>query len=337
LLSQEIVVRLDAIGFGSLNLDEFWEVSSEFLSSHGLKPGEEYVRDVEWFEQVYPELKALGNLKASDPGGSAANMIAALFKMGFETGFYGATGRNDLTKMRPEELGKPENLKITISEFPAGRCLALIDLQDPDRDRALVILPNANDLASSDDMDLEYFARARWVHLTSFVSEKPLEAQIELVRSITDEVGISFDPGVIYSALGTDVLRPILSRTDVLFITREELKTLTGEEVTAKAAADLLATGTKNIVIKLSTEGMIAFQREESLSQAAAPPAAVTDRTGAGDVAAAGFIAGKLTSLSLAGCLELAASAASKSIEGYGRSTYPDRNFLENFVAKWQG
>ncbi len=292
-------MRLDAIGFGSLNLDEFWEVSSEFLSSHGLKPGEEYVRDVEWFEQVYPELKALGNLKASDPGGSAANMIAALFKMGFETGFYGATGKDDLKKMRPEELGRPENLKITISEFPAGRCLALIDLQDPDRDRALVILPNANDLAGSDDMDLEYFARARWVHLTSFVSHKPLQAQIKLMKSLPNDVGISFDPGVIYSALGTDVLRPILSRTDVLFITREELKTLTGEEVTEKAAADLLAIGTKNIVIKLSTEGMIAFQREESLSQAAVPAAAVRDRTGAGDVAAAGFIAGKLTSLPL--------------------------------------
>ena len=172
-------MRLDAIGFGSLNLDEFWEISSEFLSSLRLKPGEEYIRDVEWFKQVYPELRAQGNLKAVDPGGSAANMVAALFKMGFETGFYGATGRGDLKKMRPEELGKPENLKITISEFPAGRCLALIDLQVPDRDRALVILPNANDLASSDGMDVEYFARARWVHLTSFVSKKPLEAQIE--------------------------------------------------------------------------------------------------------------------------------------------------------------
>lgn len=329
-------MRLDAIGFGSLNLDEFWEVSSEFFSSHGLKPGEEYIRDVEWFEQVYPELKALGNLKASDPGGSAANMIAALFKMGFETGFYGATGKGDPERMRVEELGQPENLKITISEFPAGRCLALIDLQDPERDRALVILPNANDIAGSDELDLEYFAEAQWVHLTSFVSQKPLEAQIRLMKSLPNDVGVSFDPGVIYSALGTAVLRPILSRTDVLFITREELKTLTGEEVTEKAAADLLAIGTNNIVIKLSTEGMIAFQREESLSQAAVPAAAVRDRTGAGDVAAAGFIAGKLKSIPLDGCLELAAFAASKSIEGYGRSTYPDRKFLENFISKWQ-
>lgn len=329
-------MKLDAMGFGSLNLDEFWEVSSEFLVSHGLKPGEEYIRDVEWFEKVYPELRALGKLKAADPGGSAANTIAALFKMGFETGFYGATGRDDLEKMRTEELGRSANLKIATSEFPAGRCLALIDLQDPERDRALVVLPNANDIAGSEGMDTEHFAAARWAHLTSFVSKKPLEAQIKLMESLPDHVGASFDPGVIYSALGTDALRPILSRADVLFITREELKTLTGQKVTEQAAADLLAIGTKSIVIKLSAEGMIAFQRERSFSQPAVPAAAVIDRTGAGDVAAAGFLAGKLKSLRFEACLELAATAASKSIEGYGRSAYPDRKFLENFLAKWQ-
>ncbi len=329
-------MRLDAIGFGSLNLDEFWEVSAEFLSSHGLRPGEEYVRDIDWFEEVYPELKALGNLKAVDPGGSAANMVAALFKMGFETGFYGATGKDDLERMRPEELGKPENLRITTSEFPAGRCLALIDSQDPDRDRALVILPNANDIAGSDKMDLEYFAATKWVHLTSFVSEKPLKAQINLVKSLPVEVGISFDPGVIYSAVGIDILQPILIRTDVLFTTREEIMALTGQSIAEQGATDLLAMGTKTIVLKLSTEGLMAFQRDKSWFQAAVPPAAVKDRTGAGDAAAAGFIAGKLKLLPFDACLELAAAAASKSIEGYGRSMYPDRNFLENFVAKWQ-
>ncbi len=329
-------MTLDAIGFGSLNLDEFWEIDSGFLRLHGLEPGEEYVRDINWFSQVYPQLKAGGNLKAIDPGGSAANTTAALFKMGFETGFYGATGKDDLSKMRPEELAKQENLKIATFEFPAGRCLALINSQDPDRDRSLVILSNANDFADFDETDLEYFIEADWVHLTSFVSRKPLEAQIKLVKALPDNVNVSFDPGVIYSGLGSKVLQPILSRTDVLFITREELKLLTGRAVMEEGTAELLAFGTKNVLIKLGADGLLGFQLGESRSQAAVPPAAVEDRTGAGDVAAAGFLAGKLKSLPFEACLELAATAASKSIEGYGRSAYADRKFLENFVAKWQ-
>jgi hypothetical protein len=47
-------------------------------------------------------------------------------------------------------------------------------------------------------------------------------------------------------------------------------------------------------------------------------------------VAAAGYIAGRLLGFDTAGCLLTAAMAASKSIEGYGRSSYPDRDFLNN-------
>ena len=324
---------LDVIGFGSLNLDEFWEVTPGFLQAHGLRPGEEYVRDFDWFAEVYPLLSIEGDFKAADPGGSAANMIAALFRMGFTTGFYGATGKNDVGHLRLEELGKPENLKIETPEVPAGRCLALIDTQDPGRDRALVVLPNANDLAGSDEMDLQYFADTHWVHLTSFVSRGPLSAQIKLVEALPEKVRISFDPGVIYSALGLDVLQPILCRADSLFITSEELKTLTDQPDVEQSAEDLLEIGARTVVVKLGAKGILAFQRGRSVFQSAVPPAVVNDRTGAGDVAAAGFLAGRLKSLPLEVCLELAAAAASKSIEGYGRSTYPDRDFLARFLA----
>jgi len=143
------VLRLHAIGFGSLNLDEFWEVDQKFLRIYGLEPGNEYVKDVEWFAAVYPVLRRQGSLKAIDPGGSAANMIAALRKMGFQTGFYGATGKDDVEAIRLDELGQPENLNVKKVDLPAGRCLALIDRRDAARDRALVILPNANDLAAA--------------------------------------------------------------------------------------------------------------------------------------------------------------------------------------------
>ncbi len=76
----------------------------------------------------------------------------------------------------------------------------------------------------------------------------------------------------------------------------------------------------------------MAFHAGKTIVQPAIPPTVLVDRTGAGDVAAAGFIAGELKALDLGGCLEVAAAAASKSIEGYGRTAYPDRAFLEKCV-----
>lgn len=325
-------MKLDAIGFGSLNLDEFWEVDLKFIETHGLRTGEEYVRDVEWFNRVYPVLINQAELKARDPGGSAANTIAALRKMGFETGFFGAGGNTDQDRLRLAELGDPGNLRILQSELPAGRCLSLIVKDDPARDRALVILPNANDLAGSLGFDPDYFLEAEWVHLTSFVSPLPMAAQVKLVEMLEGRTRVSFDPGAVYASLGLASLEAILRRSDILFVSVEELTSITGKRDVESAVAALQDLGVGTVVLKRGSRGISAFQAGSSFHQTAVAPERILDRTGAGDVAAAGFLAGMLESLSVEESLELAAVAAARSIEGYGRSCYPDRRLLEHYL-----
>lgn len=329
-------MNLHAIGFGSLNIDEIWEVSAEFLIAHGLQPGEEYVRDVGLYDTIYPALEAEGVLRAAEPGGSAANMIAALCKMGFATGFYGVTGNDTNERLALESLGKPECVRIRKVALPAGRCLALIDRADSGRDRALVILPNANDLAGSEEPDCDYFRQAQWVHLTSFVSQNALEAQIKLVERLHGSTQVSFDPGALYAARGLNQLRPILQRTDLLFITQEELESLTSCTAMETAVNFLFEIGVGMVIVKLGPDGMKAFARGRSVHQAAVVPREIRDRTGAGDVAAAGFLAGQIEAVGLEASLGLAAIMASKSIEGYGRSSYPDKAFFEKALARFK-
>lgn len=323
--------RLDAIGFGSLNLDEFWEVPGRLLKELGLAAGQEYIRDAAWFGRVYPALQEQGALRARSPGGSAANMIAALRRMGFTTGFYGAAGRADIESLRVDELADDESLLIRKTDLPTGRCLALISREDAQRDRALVILPNANDMAGAGEIPVAFFQSGQWVHLTSFISDAPLEGQKKLVSAIGTGVNVSFDPGAIYSARGMTALEPILQRTDVLFVTGEELEALTGAGDKDLSIRLLLDVGPRIIVLKLGADGMEARSRGEVQRRSAAPTRATVDRTGAGDAAAAGFIAGMLGGLDLGRSLELATHVASRSIEGYGRSAYPGRQFLEDF------
>ena len=326
-------MTLDAIGFGSLNLDEFWEVSGEFLQSRNLSAGEEYVRDLGWFQSIYPQLKDHGRLVGSDPGGSAANMIAALRRMGFRTGFCGATGRDDLQAMRVEELGEPGDLRIRALDHPAGRCLALIDMDDPHRDRALIITPNANDLAGKELPEPDYFSRAGWLHLTSFVSDGPLGAQMEVVDNLPGHVGVSFDPGAVYTSRGLDRLEPLMGRVSVLLVTPEELEALTPGSTPEKGVEEMLSMGVETVVLKLGAQGIRGFRRNESVQVAPPMPRVIKDRTGAGDVAAAGFLAGLLRGLDLEGSLKIAVAAATKSIEGYGRSSYPDRAFFDRVIS----
>lgn len=327
-----IDMRLHAIGFGSLNLDEFWEVSPDFLRGYGLRTGEEYVRDLDWFGNVYPCLAELGSLKTVDPGGSASNTIAAMRRMGFRTGFYGATGRDDSRSLRLYELGDAHNLRIIYNDRPAGRCLALIDREDPSRDRALVILPSANNMAGDYEIDMSYFQSSEWVHITSFVSKSPLTAQIDVARNLSPPTRLSFDPGPIYCDLGVDELRPILRRTEILFTTEEELTMLTKDQDQQSAVNRVLGLGITTVVVKLGGRGVQGFVEGSAVHRPAHPPSRLVDRTGAGDVAAAGFLAGALHNLGIEACLDLAALAASRSIEGYGRSAYPDETFLQEYL-----
>jgi ribokinase len=132
--------------------------------------------------------------------------------------------------------------------------------------------------------------------------------------------------------LGLPSLDPIVRRANVLFVSREELHMLTSRSALEEACSDLLGLGVGMVIVKLGADGIYAALKGRSLRRPAIPPRQLRDRTGAGDVAAAGFLAGLMRSLPLETCLEIAAAAASRSIEGYGRSAYPDETFLNTFV-----
>jgi ribokinase len=326
-------LKFDCIGFGSINLDEFWEVPKEFFKLTGVYPGQEVVRNVEWFNRYYPLLKQTGSLKALGPGGSAANTIAALRRLGFVTGFFGAVGNDVDLAMSLEELGSKHLLKIRRVNIPSGRCLALINSEDLNRDRALIILPNANELADFDASDNQYFCESSWIHMTSFVDLRPLESQNRLIKTLPETVRVSFDPGALYCAMGAKALETILSRSEILFVTREELSAITGLDDLNRAVLITLELGIRTVVVKMGPKGIIAFESNGQWFQEPILTAQVVDRTGAGDVVAAGFLAGRILGLSITDCLQLAAAAASYSIQDYGRSSYPDRQFLKKFLA----
>jgi sugar/nucleoside kinase (ribokinase family) len=323
---------LHVIGFGSLNLDEFWVVDRSFLDERGLVPGHEYVRDPEWFSEVYPALERCGVKKGADPGGSAANTVAALNRMGFTTGYFGAVGADDgEVSMRLAELGKPEYLHVHRADLPSGRCISLAAAEDRGKDRALVITPNANDACAEASIDMTYFDMTAWLHLTSFVSPRCLEAQIRVVERLSTQVKVSFDPGVVYCRR-PEAIAAILKRTDTLFITDDELRALTGKEHESECLKALEPFDLDTVVVKKGAAGITSYIRGEQYHQDAISQGDVVDTTGAGDVAAAGYLVGQLMSVPPAERLFFAAAAAARSITGYGRMAYPDRNFLFDMV-----
>ena len=313
----------DVIGWGALNTDLIYEIESvEILRSvfPDVESGGEYFVDAEEkFSFLQALVKKIGTLKVQSGGGQSANTVTALAKMGFETGFIGKVGCDDYGDFLLHELSEVDTSRI-VREGKSGICLIVVDKC---KERTNFVFPNCNDTLNESEIDLNYIANAEFLHLSSFVGAKPLEAQKKIVETISTNIKVSFDPGELYCRRGLKELLPIVERSYIIFLTEKEILYLLRLDSYQWGSKELLDCGPSIVVCKRGREGSIIFTQKETIEMPAQEVQAV-DATGAGDVYAAGFLAGLLTGVTMEECASFATKVASHSVTGFGREKYPD-------------
>lgn len=318
----------DAIGFGALNVDLIYEVPTFSLlevRDGTLKPGGEIFGTVEEYEQVSKIIATEGKLVSQSGGGQAANTMVALARMGFSTGCFGKVGSDSYGDFLLTNMESVDTRLVHRSK-DSGICFVLLD---PSRDRSNLVFPNANDEIDLPDLDLIQLKETKFMHLTSFVGDPPLRAQRKLVAELPSRVKVSFDPGEIYARRILRELLPIIRRSTVVFLTDKEVMLLTGKSW-REGAKELLSYGPSVIACKRGSEGSYILSKDIELNIHPDKVRAI-DTTGAGDVFAAGFLAGMLLDRPLYDCARFASKAAAQSVTSYGREKYPDKEFLNRF------
>ncbi len=286
-------MKLDLVGFGALNLDKLYRVDKIAGS------GEER------FITGYSEAA----------GGSAANTVVGLARLGNHVGYVGKVG-SDLEGRLLLKSFADENVDtggVTVSK--EGRSGVVIGFVDKKGERTLYVDPGVNNTLCLEEIDEAYINGSKFLHLTSFVGERPFEAQKRLLRKLPD-IRVSFDPGELYARRGLAALRPILRLSFVVFPNENELKILTGKRY-KEGAKTLIEIGANIVAVKLGEKGCyITDGKEEFLVEAY--KVRVVDTTGAGDAFCAGFIHGLLQGMSLDACGRIANFVASRKIEKTG-------------------
>jgi ribokinase len=316
------------VGFGALNVDMIYRLHR--MEEAGFEPGVETFGEPGDLEEMMLRLQsAAGPPVTVCAGGSAANTVYALHRMGFRTGFVGAVGEDPEAGMLLEGLGDPGDL-VVLRKGASGTTVIAVG---PDGDRGIAVFPNANDELRTGDVDTSLLSRARVVHLTAFVGDGAMEAQLRAVEYLPEGTIVTLDPGNLYANRGIGALEPLLSRSSVVFPGEAELLTLTGETDRVTAAATLLELGADTVVCKLGPKGIHTFWEGDDHILWAQPVVPVGDSVGAGDVAAAGYITGLLKGLPRKACTALAHACAVESLSGNGRESYPDEEVLEGLLS----
>ncbi len=302
--------KFDVIGFGALNVDMLLKVNR-------IAGAEE-----ESFIENYTEAC----------GGSAANTMVGLARLGCKVGFIGKVADDHEGKLQIDcfnSEGVDTNGIIQAKQGKSGSVLGFVDKKGA---RALYINPGVNDLLESREINLEYVGQTGFLHLSSFVGEKPFRAQKKLVGMLPSAIKVSFDPGSVYAQKGLATIEPIIRSSHVLMPNALELEQLSGEPDYRKGAEFMLDMGVKIVAVKLGSKGCYVTDENEQLTVDAFPVKAV-DTTGAGDAFNAGFLYGLINEQSLYECGRLGNFVASRSVMKMGaRAGLPYANDLASLI-----
>jgi ribokinase len=283
------------VGFGALNVDKLFKVER---IAHAEE--ESFVRSE---EEIC--------------GGSAANTVVGLARLGVNVGFIGKVALDREGAMQIVDFQKEKVDTGGIIQSKMGHSGNVMGFVDDRGARALYIQSGVNDTISFDEIDLDYFSQSQFVHLTSFVGEQSFQTQKKIVQSLSSDVKVSFDPGILYVRKGLNELEGILKRTYVLMPNSLELELLVGTKDPQKGADVLLKKGVEVVAVKLGGDGCFVTNGKE---QHWVEPfkVNVVDTTGAGDAFCAGFLFGLLNKKSLFDCGRLGNFAGSRSVMKLG-------------------
>jgi ribokinase len=326
----------DVVGFGALNIDLFYEVDSFEPFNFGgvrLEAGREIQGSDGEFQHLLTLLHRHGRFKGKSGGGSAANTILALSRMGFNTALIGKVGEDEDGDFLVHSLeAEKVDTRWVRRNHESGVCLIILDKS---QDRSIFIKPNANDTLCVDEIDMDLLSHSRLLHMTSFGGRLPMEAQKAALDHLHPPGKMSFDPGEIYARRGLKEVEAFIHRCSLLFVTEKEIGLLTsmGYE---RGSRNLLSYGPDVIVCKRGKEGSSVVTREEAF-MIPAEEVEVVDNTGAGDVYNAGFLAGMILGKPLKDCALFATRVAGKSVTGFGRDCYPTKGDVIEFFNPMEG
>ncbi|MDN4605888.1 sugar kinase [Sporosarcina highlanderae] len=243
-------------------------------------------------------------------GGAEGNVAIGLSRLGNKAGFFSRVGndpfgKNIISLLRAE--GVDTSRLITDEDFPTG-----LYFKEKRNSNLMNIYYYRNNSAASrmnvDDLDIEYIANAKWLHITGItplLSENCRELVLKSIEIAKESnVKISFDPNIRTKLMDDkgyafDIFTQIASASDLIMPGISEGKFLTGEEEPEKIANKLLELGAEKVAIKLGEQGAYFKNTMEEGTVPGIEIREVIDSVGAGDAFAAGVLSGLLDNFTL--------------------------------------
>ena len=310
---------LDVVAIGDAIVDVIATCDDSFIAARGLPKGGMQLLTTGQADDLYA---AMGPAREIS-GGSAANSMAGIAALGLNAGFIGQVADDQLGEIFAHDmtaLGVRFETPPMASPPPTGRCLILVT---PDAQRTMNTSPGASHELTPAALDEDMIRGASVTFLEGYLwgPERPRAAMLraaEIAHAAGRTVAFTLSESLCIGDRRAGVMSMIDGGTaDILFGNEDEIRHLTGcGELSDCIAA--LTPKVRTLVLTRGAAGALAAEAGTTVEVAAAPVERVVDTTGAGDLFAAGFLAGRCRGRNLAGCLEAGAACAAEVISHFG-------------------
>ena len=320
---------LDVLAIGNAIVDVIADADDAFLAAQGLDKGSMRLIDEAEAVRLYGTMRPGREVS----GGSAGNTAAGVAALGLKVGFIGQVADDELGAIYRHDIGAAGVSFTTPSLSDVGasaRCLILVT---PDAQRTMNTFLGAAQRLPATAISAAEVASAKILYLEGYLwdPEEPraaMEAAIDAARAAGTKVAFTLSDSFCISRHRDGFLALIdEGRIDILFANEDEILALSGESE-FEAAVAAVAPKVPVLAVTRSEKGAIAVAGGERAEVPAEPITKLVDTTGAGDLFAAGFLAGQARGLTLEQSLKLGAIAAAEVIQHYGARPEPDLRAL---------
>ena len=310
---------LDIVAIGDAIVDVIATTDDAFIARRGLPKGGMQLLTPDEADDLYA---AMGPAREIS-GGSAANSMAGAAALGLDVAFVGQVADDQLGAIFAHDmlsLGVRFETPAISPPPPTGRCLILVT---PDAQRTMNTCPGASHELTPNSLDPELIRSASVTFLEGYLwgPERPRAAMLKaakIAHCAGRTVAFTLSESLCIGDRREGVLGMIEAGTaDVLFGNEDEVRHLTGCHDLAECIV-ALSRYVGTLVITRGPHGAVAVQKDYMVEVPAAPVGHVVDTTGAGDLFAAGFLAGRCRSKPLKQCLETGSIAAAEVISHFG-------------------
>lgn len=303
------------LGIGNALVDILTQVSDDsILEQLQLPKGSMHHVDAETSLRYGEILKQYGCAMAA--GGSTANTISGAAKLGVETGYIGKVGRDERGRFF-ENAMRETGVKpfMLTTDTPTGCAEAIIS---KDGERTFATYLGAALELSPDDIKPEMFDGWDVFYVEGYLiyNRALLDKALPMAKAKGLKIALDLASYNVVSE-NQDYMQLLANDyLDIVFANEEEAKAFTSLEDPVEALHQM-AKICEIAIVKVGSKGAY-VQQGDQVVRIDPIPAKVVDTTGAGDLWAAGFMAGLVQGKSLETCAKMGATVAANIIEVIG-------------------